>query len=92
MAIATKNITNVTGTRWLAYVLWGERPEDSEYVTYGFETEREQVAFLKGLEEAEGWLGYLAGWGHKTDAKALEDFEKDIQQTYDYLSEESSYA
>ena len=81
-----EDILNITGDEYLVYVLWGESPQEPEYITYGFGTEREQTAFLKGMEEAEGWMGCVTGWGHKADEKALKDFEKNIHQTYDYLS------
>ena len=85
-----EDILNITGDTYLVYVLWGEHPEDSEYITYGFGTEGEQHAFLKGMDEGEGWMGYTTGWGHKTDEKALKDFEQDIRGTYEYLFEEKN--
>ena len=73
-----EDILNITGDTYLVYVLWGEHPEDPEYMTYGFGTEKEQTAFLSGVAIAEGRMGHVAGWGHKTDAKALKDFEDNI--------------
>ena len=73
-----EDILNITGDTYLVYVLWGEHPEDPEYITYGFETEKEQTAFLKGMDEGEGWMEYTTGWGHKTDAQALKDFEQEV--------------
>tara|TARA_Y100000310_G_scaffold242695_1_gene246879 strand:+ start:1924 stop:2121 length:198 start_codon:yes stop_codon:yes gene_type:complete len=46
--------------------------------------------YIKGMEEAEGWMGYVTGWGHKADEKALKDFEQDIRGTYEYLFEEKN--
>ena len=85
-----EDILNITGDTYLVYVLWGEAPEDPEYITYGFATEKEQTAFLKGMDEGSGWMGYVTGWGHKTDEKAVKEFEQDIRGTYEYLFEEES--
>ena len=38
---------------------WGEHPElGSLPTTYEFATKGELVAFMKGVEAAEGWMGY----------------------------------
>ena len=40
-------------------ILWGECPEPGdEPVTYEFDTGAELTAFMRGIEAAEGWLGY----------------------------------
>ena len=41
-------------------ILWGEYPEDSTTTaeTYEFSTNAEREAFLWGVEEMHGWLGY----------------------------------
>ena len=85
-----EDILNITGDTYLVYVLWGEHPEDSEYITYGFGTEGEQHAFLKGMDEGEGWMGYVTGWGHKTDGKALKSFEQDMRGTHQDLFEKEN--
>ena len=86
-----EDILNITGDEYLVYVLWGEHPEDPEYITYGFGTEKEQTAFIKGIDEGEGWMGYWAGCGHKADEKALKDFESDIRDQHpDLFNEEVS--
>lgn len=41
------------------YVMWGESPEDdSTPSTYTFATQAEVDAFLLGVAEMDGWLGY----------------------------------
>ena len=85
-----EDILTVTGDEYLVYVLWGESPEEPDYITHGFATEKEQWAFLKGMDEGEGWMGYTTGWGHKTDEKALKDFEQDIRGTHEYLFEKAN--
>ena len=91
MAMVKKkeDITNITGTNYLVYVLWGESPEWADYHTYGFETEREQHAFLVGIDEGEGWMGYMTGSGHNTDKKALEYFEADMRSEHPDLFKEN---
>ena len=40
-------------------ILWGECAEGTDTpVTYEFSTEAEREAFLWGVEEMNGWLGY----------------------------------
>lgn len=40
-------------------IVWGSRPEkDSNLFEYKFNTQAELDAFIKGIKEAEGWLGY----------------------------------
>lgn len=40
-------------------ILWGEYPDpDDQPRKYTFETFKEKIAFLYGLEEMQGWLGY----------------------------------
>ena len=40
-------------------ILWGQSPEDGqEAITYKFNTSEELDAFLLGIDEMEGWLGY----------------------------------
>ena len=85
-----EDIDNVTGTNYLVYVLWGDSPEDPEYHTYGFKTEREQHAFLVGIDKGEGWMGYTTGNGHNTDKKALEYFEDDIRDQHPDLFEKEN--
>ena len=80
--VKKEDIVNITGTTYLVYVLWGEAPEWADYHTYGFETEREQHAFLVGIAEGEGWMGYITGSGHNTDKKALEDFKQDMRDQH----------
>ena len=39
-------------------VLWGEQPEkNANPKRYTFNSEREREAFMKGVNEAEGWMG-----------------------------------
>lgn len=39
------------------HVLWGSNPEDDNPDTFTFPTEAAKVAFIKGINEAEDWLG-----------------------------------
>lgn len=40
-------------------ILWGSAPEpDAEPITYRFNTLAEANAFLKGVDEACGWMDY----------------------------------
>lgn len=40
-------------------ILWGEAPEEGdEPQTYTFPTKAEKDAFMLGLAEMEGWMGY----------------------------------
>lgn len=41
------------------WIIWGQSPEPGDKPTeYAFATQAELDAFLEGIEEAEGWLGY----------------------------------
>lgn len=47
-----------TKPQYYLSVLWGEQPDqDADPTTYTFNTEREREAFMKGVNEAEGWMG-----------------------------------
>jgi len=89
MVKSKEDILNITGTNYLVYALWGSDPDYPKYITYGFETERESYVFLRGMDEGEGWMGYVSGCGHNTDKKALENFETDIRDTHPHLFEET---
>ena len=89
MNIKEQSFNEVTGNTYLVYVLWGESPEDPEFHTYGFETEKEQHSFLFGIDEGEGWMGYMAGRGHKTDKDALKRFEAEIRDEHPDLFKEN---
>ena len=40
-------------------ILWGQCPEPhQEPITYKFETQAELNAFMLGVDEMDGWLGY----------------------------------
>jgi len=40
-------------------ILWGQSPEDGqEAVTYKFNTSEELDAFLLGIDEMDGWMGF----------------------------------
>ena len=39
-------------------IAWGEHPCEDQIVTYTFDTGKEADAFLKGVEEGNGWLDY----------------------------------
>lgn len=40
-------------------ILWGETPEDGQKaITYKFVTTAELSAFILGIEEMDGWMGY----------------------------------
>jgi len=40
-------------------ILWGQSPEDGQKaITYKFNTSEELDAFLLGIDEMDGWLGY----------------------------------
>jgi len=41
------------------FIVWGESPEDGAgAISYEFATEGERDAFLKGVDEMDGWAGY----------------------------------
>ena len=49
---------NHVKSQYYLSVLWGEQPEkDADPTIYTFNTEREREAFMKGVNEAEGWMG-----------------------------------
>ena len=41
---------------WALHILWGANPEDDLPATFTFSTEAAQAAFLKGVNEADGWM------------------------------------
>lgn len=41
------------------HIAWGEKPEtDDTPCTYEFNTEAELRAFLRGVDECDGWMNY----------------------------------
>jgi len=65
-------------------VLWGEQPEkDAEPTIYTFNTEREREAFMKGVNEAEGWMG--SDWILHDEPKTYKpkQFENYQEMNYD---------
>lgn len=43
-------------------ILWGQSPEeDDEPKTYEFDTQAELDAFLLGIAEMDGWMGWREG-------------------------------
>jgi len=56
-----------------AHILWGECPADGQTpIEYGFDTEAELNAFLFGVDETVGWMGYRL-----VDADFVYDSDKD---------------
>ena len=39
-------------------IAWGQSPCEDQIETYTFDTGKEAEAFLKGVEEGNGWLDY----------------------------------
>ena len=41
-------------------ILWGSNPilDERDPIEYGFDTPEELAAFLKGVDEANGWMDY----------------------------------
>ena len=79
---------NVTGTDYIIHVLWGERPESPDYITYGFATINERRAFVQGVVEGDGWNGYVGIEGHRANKKLLEELRQAVQEKHPYLFEE----
>ena len=80
---------NVTGTDYIVPVLWGEHPESPDYITYGFETKSEGIAFIRGVLEGEGWNDYVGIEGPRTNQKRLlHTFKEAVQERHPYLFEE----
>lgn len=52
-------------------ILWGESPEDGDTpTTYKFKTQAELDAFILGISEMDGWLGWNEveeGYVHRED-------------------------
>jgi len=52
-------------------ILWGETPEpDDEPITYEFDTQKELKAFIHGINESDGWMGW-----EEIDSTNLRGFE-----------------
>lgn len=69
------------------WILWGVLREDGDLpVLYEFATEAERAAFLKGVEEADGWLGYeirQSGDAYKADTFEEGDEASDPAHAHD---------
>ena len=64
-------------------VLWGEQPEkDAEPTIYTFNSEREREAFMKGVKEAEGWMG--SDWILHDEPQIYKPKQFDNYQNMDY--------
>ena len=86
-----KDINVITGQKKVVYVLWGESPESPEFFKYGFETEDEARAFMCGVEEMNGWMGYTSAYSAETfgkdnvyQAQTQEEFAKEIRLEHDF--------
>lgn len=65
------------------HVLWGGAPEEEATPdTYTFDTEAELNAFLLGIAEAEGWMGYRTG-------EAINEFRR--EQGWDQFPDMPDY-
>lgn len=53
------------------HVLWGADPEDDLPATFTFSTEEAKAAFIKGMNEADGWMdvNWVSHAGFKVDRK-----------------------
>lgn len=50
------------GIKHTVYIVWGSestREENSNPISYCFDTKAELDAFLLGVEEANGWMEYM---------------------------------
>ena len=70
---------DITGSKFVTYVLWGATPEDPTFKRYGFATEAEQSAFVAGVQLAEGWMGVMID----SDTTASKFYEE-IMHTYEW--------
>ena len=61
-----KDIVNITGQKKVVFILWGESPESPEFKKYGFETEDEARAFMCGVSEMDGWMGWQGAYSKET--------------------------
>ena len=61
-----KDIVNITGQKKVVFILWGENPESPEFKKYGFETEDEARAFMCGISEMDGWMGWQGAYSKET--------------------------
>ena len=86
-----KDIVNITGQKKVVYILWGESPESPEFIKYGFETEAEARAFMCGISEMDGYLGWQGAYSTETFGKDYggqpqteDEFIHDIFMNKDY--------
>ena len=58
---------------------WGSGPafEGKQVVVYRFATEAERDAFHLGVQEADGWLGWDADYGHGSNIPPIPSEWKD---------------
>jgi len=64
-----KDIVPITGSKQIVYILWGESPESPEFTKYGFDTQDEARAFMCGISEMDGWLGWQGSYSAETFGK-----------------------
>ena len=88
---SVKDIVNITGQKKVVYILWGESPESPEFIKYGFETEAEARAFMCGVSQMDGYLGWQGAdsaetFGKDNDymAQTEDEFIHDIFMNKDY--------
>ena len=53
-------------------IRWGSAGESTK--TYQFETEEQKAFFMKGVDEAEGWLKYEILEEERADGQAMNAF------------------
>jgi len=90
-------VTPVTGSKYIVYILWGEAPESPEFNKYGFDTTKEASAFMSGIDLMDGYMGWMGAYSTETFGKARlhkygtmteKEFEQEIQGMHDFEEEE----
>ena len=87
-------VTTVTGSKYIVYILWGEAPESPEFNKYGFDTTKEASAFMCGIDLMDGYMGWMGAYSAETfgkgdayDTMTEEEFAQEIQGTHDFEEE-----
>jgi|SRR5580765_3943540 len=61
------NAVKAKGQKHTVWIVWGESLKESEPTRYDFDTQAELNAFLKGVDESQGWMDY-AQFDNEADA------------------------
>ena len=74
----------MTEQQFYVTVLWGENPQSVEQLpkTYRFETRAEAMAFVDGIELAQGWMNAGTIIHPKQQAFTPNDFDED-EESFD---------